>query len=255
LFPVLIFKIKFMKRIFSILGAFFCLISIAKAQNLKVAVISLSSNREVTTSGFQDLTIKFGLTNGDVFKVNDELERFKAYVFTDLAKEFPFRLLDEKKITENAIFQSYKTRMIPKILGIDPMDSRLTYQGYSGVSGLTKKNMDSLVLMIDSLNAAMTITVDYMIAAKAMLGNTGTAGAQAKAEICLWLPSGKRLMRLGGIGYSNISYKIALGQIVSDRTNIPEALKEASEALMKDLKENLPGQVKKLSKKLEKLQD
>lgn len=225
----------------------------ANSQVNKVAVVAISANDGLRTEGFEDIAINTmsDLYMGQDFNITEELEAFKNYLNTDLAKEFPFELMDEATIINNETFISFKNTYAES--GAGKLSKRLPYDGYSQYLGLYKKLTTQLSEIFPEADAFMVVELNFSIAPKAMVGGNGAAGGKAKATISLYHKTGKRIMYLGASGISESSIKVVAGQIVSDRSEIPGTLKEGSEKLYVDMKENLPKKIEKMKKKLSKI--
>lgn len=242
-----------MKKLFLVLTLALSVLC-AEAQMNKVAVVGISANNEINTVGFNDLTLNEiqGLFTGTEFNIDEELARFKDYLLNDLAKEFPFEIIDESTIINNegyiALKDKYQKGLIARIT------KRTPAEGYAPLQGFKKSQLDSLSEMFESANAFMIVRLEYNIGAKTMINGNGKAGGQASVDIELWLPSMKRIMRLGAKGMSDVGFTVIAQQITSNRDKIPQALKEASDELFVEMKANLPKRIKKMNKKLAKLE-
>jgi hypothetical protein len=239
---------KFLLVLTLALSAFY-----ASAQVNKVAVVAISANDGLRTEGFEDVAINTmsDLFMGQDFNITEELEAFKNYLNTDLAKEFPFELMDEATVINNEKFISFKDEYAESAAG--KLSKRLPYDGYSQYLGLYKKLTSKLSEIFPEADAFMVVEINYTLAPKTMIGGNGAAGGKAKAGISLYHKTGKRIMYLGASGMSESSIKVVAGQIVSDRSEIPGTLKEGSKELYIDMKENLPKKIKKMEKKLSKI--
>lgn len=226
---------------------------IANSQVNKVAVVAISANDGLRTEGFEDIAINTmsDLFMGQDFNITEELEAFKNYLYTDLAKEFPFEFIDEATVINNEKFISFKDAYAES--GAGKLSKRLPYEGYSHYLGLYKKLTGELSEFFPEADAFMVVELAYTIAPKTMIGGNGAAGGKAKAIISLYHKTGKRLMVVDAQGISESSIKVVAGQIVSDRSEIPGTLKEGSEKLYVDMKENLPKKIEKMKKKLTKI--
>ncbi|MCD4832426.1 MAG: hypothetical protein K8R31_01420 [Bacteroidales bacterium] len=225
----------------------------ANSQVNNVAVIAISANEGLRTEGFEDVAINTmsDLYMGQDFNITEELETFKTYLYTDLAKEFPFELMDEATVINNEKFVAFKDSYAESAGG--KISKRLPYEGYSHYLGLYKKLTGQLSEIFPEADAFMVVEINFTLAPKTMVGESGAAGGKAKANISLYHKSGKRIMYVGAMGISESSIKVVAGQIVSDRSEIPGTLKEGSEKLYIDMKESLPKKIKKMEKKLLKI--
>ena len=226
---------------------------LANSQVNKVAVIAISVNDGLRTEGFEDVAINTmsDLYMGQDFNITEELEAFKIYLYAELAKEFPFEFIDEATIINNEKFVAFKDSYAETAAA--KLSKRITYEGYSNYLGLYKKLTGQLSEIFPEADAFMVVELNFTVAAKTMIGGNGAAGGKAKATISLYHKSGKRIMYVGAMGISDSSIKVVAGQIVSDRSEIPGTLKEGSEKLYVDMKENLPKKIKKMEKKLSKI--
>lgn len=225
------------------------------AQMNKVAVVGITSNNEVSTVGFEDLTINQiqGIFSSTEFNIETEAARFKEYLFSELSKEFPFEFIDEATIINNEKYIAFKDAYQDKLFV--KLSKRTPAEGYASISGFTRTQLDSLSQMFESANAFMVIKLDYNLGAKTLINGNGKAGGMATVHIELWLPNMKRIMVLNAKGMSNVGFTVIAQQITSNRDKISQSLKEASDQLFVDMKENLPKQIKKMNKKLAKLEE
>ncbi len=225
----------------------------ANSQVNKVAVVSLSANDGLRTEGFEDVAINTmsDLFMGQDFNITEELEAFQAYLYAELAKEFPFEFMDEATVINNEKFIAWKDAYA-ETAGAK-LSKRLTYEGYSNYLGLYKKTTEQLSEIFPEADAFMVVELNYTIAAKTMIGGNGAAGGKAKAQISLYHKTGKRIMYVGAMGMSESSLKVVMQQITSNRDEIPSMLKEGSVELYVDMKENLPKKIEKMKKKLAKI--
>lgn len=243
-----------MKKIFLVLTLALS-VFYTEAQMNKVAVVGISANNEISTVGFDDLTLNQiqGIFTSTEFNIDEELARFKEYLLNDLSKEFPFEIIDEASVINNKSYIAFKDAYQDKLFV--KLAKRSPAEGYASLQGFTKSQLDSLSDMFESANAFMVVRLDYNIGAKTMINGNGKAGAQASVDIELWLPSMKRIMRLSAKGMSDVGFTVVAQQITSNRDKIPQALKEASDELFVEMKENLPKRIKKMNKKLAKLEE
>jgi len=241
-----------MKKIFLVLTLVLT-VFYANSQVNNVVVVAISANDGLRTEGFEDIAINTmsDLYMGQDFNITEELDQFKAYLYGDLAKEFPFTLVDEATVINNEKFIAFKDAFAESAAG--KLSKRLPSDGYSHYAGLYKKLTEQLSEIFPEADAFMVVDLNYSVAAKTMIGGNGAAGGKAKADISLYHKSGKRIMFVGAMGMSKSSIKVVVGQIVSDRSEIPGALKEGSEELYVDMKENLPKKIEKMKKKLAKM--
>lgn len=227
----------------------------AEAQMNKVAVVGISANNEIKTVGFDDLTLNEiqGVFMSTEFNIDEELARFKDYFFNELSKEFPFEIIDEASIINNENYIAFKDAYQDKLFV--KLAKRTPAKGYASLQGFTKSQLDSLGQMFESAKAFMVVRLDYNIGAKTLINGNGKAGGLATVHVELWLPTMKRIMHLNAKGMSKIGFTVLAQQITSNRDKIPQSLKEASDELFVEMKENLPKQIKKMNKKLAKLED
>jgi hypothetical protein len=241
-----------MKKLFLVLSIAL-IYFVANSQVNKVAVVAISANDGLRTEGFEDVAINTmsDLYMGQDFNITEELDAFKNYLYNDLAKEFPFSFLDEESVINNEKFIAFKNDYAESATG--KISKRLPYEGYSHYLGLYKKLTKQLSEIFPEADAFMVVDLNYSVSPKTMIGGNGAAGGKAKATISLYHKSGKRIMNISAMGMSEASIKVVAEQIVSDRSEIPGALKEGSEELYVDMKENLPKKIKKMEKKLAKI--
>ncbi len=225
----------------------------ANSQVNNVVVVAISANDGLRTEGFEDIAINTmsDLYMGQDFNITEELDQFKTYLFGDLAKEFPFTLVDEATVINNEKFIAWKDAFAESAAG--KISKSLPCEGYSEYSGLYKKLTVQLSEIFPEADAFMVVDLHYSISAKTMIGGNGAAGGRAQAKISLYHKTGKRIMYVGATGMSESSIKVVMQQITSDRSEIPGMLKEGSDELYVDMKENLPKKIEKMKKKLAKI--
>jgi len=225
----------------------------ANSQVNNVVVVAISANDGLRTEGFEDVAINTmsDLYMGQDFNITEELDQFKTYLFSELAKEFPFTLVDEATVINNEKFIAFKEAYAESAGG--KISKRLPSEGYSHYTGLYKKLTEQLSEIFPEADAFMVVDLHYSVAAKTMIGGNGAAGGRAQATIALYHKTGKRIMNVSAMGMSESSIKVVMEQITSDRSEIPGMLKEGSTELYVDMKENLPKKIEKMKKKLEKI--
>jgi hypothetical protein len=226
-------------------------ISSATAQ-VKSVLARVSSNDELYTAGFTDISMKMVNLTSDKFSIKGELEKIKSYFYLELLKELPFEVIPEKAVLENQAFQNYVVENNSKIIAM--VNSSLAYDGYLKYLPLTKDGKAELLELFaaDGVNTLLSLDVTCYIEGKTMVANTGTAVATIKVIITLFDRGNNLLMSLEAKGQSKQTLKVVGGQITSGKDNIPEYLQEASVALFEDMTSKLPKAIKKFEKKLAK---
>jgi len=231
-------------------------ISQASAQVKKVAVIGLSSNTVVRTEGFEDIGLHAmaDLFMGKEFNVQQEMVRFRDYLYGDLAELFPFELMTETELAENSDYQAFLNEVndgaltkVSKLIERAPLDGYTVYQGLPG------NKVEALNKCLPEADAYMLVSLTYSISAKMMVNGNGKAGAKAHAQIQLYYKTGKNIMHLTASDMSDQGFVVVAEQVTSNRDKIPAAMQEASDALFETMPDALPKKIKKMKKKLAKI--
>jgi len=229
---------------------------LSNAQVKKVAIVGLSSNTVVRTDGFEDvgLTALADLFMGKEFNVQNEMVRFRDYLYGDLAEEFPFELVPEETLLANEQYAEFRKEVDESALTkISKLVEREALEGYTVYQGLTKKKIEELSKIFPDADAFMVVPLSYSIASKMMVNGNGKAGAKAQAQIYLYHKSGKNIMRLSSSGMSDQGFVVVAEQITSNRDKIPAAMQEASDDLFEEMPKDLPKRIKKMKRKLSKI--
>jgi hypothetical protein len=226
------------------------------AQLKNVALIALSSDKKISTQEISatDVNLVMDLANKDKFDLEKTLEAFRIEFYDNLRKEFPFPILDHEKVVNN---EKFKGLVADSQNGnfASLLASRISSPGYANYTLISKKLTPEFLnaFSADGVDAFMYVTLDYGFAAKLLIQGTGTCNIMATATMTIYNSKSKLIFIIKSQGTSDTAVKVAAGNVVAGSEKMPEMLKEASDKLFIDIKNDLPKRIKKMEKRLAKL--
>ncbi|GHU94933.1 hypothetical protein FACS1894156_3770 [Bacteroidia bacterium] len=212
----------------------------------------IGANRTLNMeSGINDVALRVQEFSSDKFNTLNEVNKIKDFIYNELAKEFPFTLLQESDILANEKYQTYVKEANAKGLAVveKVANDRVVPEGYLVQEYL---NPEEVIACFDGVNAVMVVRISLSLTPTVLVYGNGSAKAKILVNIKLLNQKSKTLMAVNSYSLSEQSFGIAAGQITSNRDNITVALGEASDNLFKDMRERLPKAIKKFEKKLVK---
>jgi hypothetical protein len=237
-----------MKKKF-VLGLVFCVAVFVSNAQVTAVVSSIGSNKNlVMGSGIDDVALTIQSISSDKFNTLNEVNKIKDFVFNELSKDFPFKIVPESDVLANENYQVFVTEMNAKFTTENAKNEREVPEGYLNY----QRYPIQVLSYFAGANAVMSINVGLSLEPSAMYGTSGSAKAKIYITIELVSPKNKSLMKINAVGTSAQTLGILAGQIVKNRDKIPEALVEASDNLFKEMREKLPKAIKKFEKKLAK---
>jgi len=203
---------------------------------------------------------------GDLIQMSDN-EKFNTQkitgdlrdlIFNDLSKEFPFEFIPQDSIINNTDYQALikdpSAFMEAATFGNASAEEPLN--GYMLFNYISNKMEKKLFEIFPQADAIMIVDLEFFLEASTLLLNTtiGPANAASYANFKLIDKSGKKIMTLRGNGVNeDDKVKVAANQIVKNKEFIPDYMLKAIEILFADIKANIPKQVQKMYKKLDKI--
>lgn len=247
-----------MKKSLSISLLLLFLNTIALSQDKKVAVVTFYVNKYIGTDqlgGAASMVAGVAtLAEDPNFDLTSVLNNFHDVFFTEYAEAFPFELLPEEQVINNADYQAYES------IGGESEDvdrdkffqQFIAFEGYKPLAeyilaGKNKNERQMLEIFNDQVDGVMFVYLDYNFV-KGAFGLT--ANIQAYARMKLWNKEGKRVFVLNESANSKKSVASIGGIPVMDTDELLPLCEDASQRLFADLGKRIGKIVKKANKKL-----
>ncbi|MCF8297280.1 MAG: hypothetical protein K9J13_07040 [Saprospiraceae bacterium] len=225
----------------------------AVAQINNVAVISVWANRSVDASEFGGLSMAIEhLSKDDNFKLDHLLARVHDELFTAYAKEFPFKLIDEKTILETDGYNGIMDNVTLKFQEwqVTTYGDYLAVESRSPIRN-TNAIEDALKLYKDA-DGVMVVILDYKLKKKQEMMGFGTAVVEAYVNIQLFNKEGKSILKIKERAESDDKFKFAMGGGVFETDEIQKLCDQSTTNLLKDMYDILPKRLAKMKKRMAK---
>ena len=247
------------KTILTIVTAFFICSSIIAQKKVAVVTFYVDKNIDFSSlTGAAGLAATLGsLAEDPAFDLKPALDEFHKAFFEDLAKEFPFEIIDEGIVINNEEYKAYKN------VGTDAADeskgllqSYITADGYKPLIEVNKLSNDKYQAELDMLkifkdvDGVMFIRMDYSFVQKMAIGGTGTAGMNAWFRMKLWNKEGKKVFAKNESATSKKTVAMVGGVPVTEPAKLIPLCKSANDKLLADLRKKMGKLVSKVDKKL-----
>ncbi len=247
-----------MKKSLSLCLIMLLFASVTLAQQKKVAVVTFYVNKYIGTDqlgGAASLVAGVAtLAEDPDFDLTSVLNNFHDVFFDEYAAAFPFELLPEEQVLNNADYQAFES------IGGETADvdrdkffqQFIAYEGYKPLAeyilaGKNKNERQMLEIFKDQVDGVMFVYLDYNFV-KGAFGLT--ANIQAYARMKLWNKEGKRVFTLNEFANSKKSVAAIGGIPVMDTDELLPLCEDASQRLFADLGKKIGKIVKKANKKL-----
>ena len=236
------------KTIFILLVIIFC--SEAQAQK-KVALVNFSVNKEIGPGDFgtnaglvSEITVLAANNNFDLQSVFDSF--YKSFN-DDFAKGFPFQLLPENDVLNNAENQAYD----PKY---DKAMYVLSKQGYKNLArpllGMGKADKDAMASIFKtSADGVLMVFIGFELEKMAVMG-VGVVKIKAFYNMICYDKEGKKVFDINEKGISKKSLPLVAGIPIMDKEKVQPMCEDAADQLLKELQGTLKKVVSKSAKKL-----
>ncbi|MGB3465936.1 MAG: hypothetical protein WBA74_11730 [Cyclobacteriaceae bacterium] len=252
-----------MKTKFIVVLLMLCAFYQANAQRKKVAVVTFYVNKHIGFEALGGGAALAGsiasLSEDPKFDLTSVLNNFHDVFFTEYAEQFPFDLLPEEEVLNNAEYQDYVSNF-----GETNDEERdklfqqyITYEGYKPLietASLGNKNLKAksnemrmLEIFEGKVDGVMFVYLDYGFVKKSM---GLAAGIQAYARMKLWNTEGKKVFKINEVATSKKSVPVVAGVPVMKVDKLLPLCENASEELIEDLGKRLKKIAGKADKKL-----
>ena len=250
-----------MKRL-KLLSAFLLIVicSSTYAQK-KVAVVTFYVDKHINFSALSGNAAlaanMMTLSEDPDFNLQPILEEFHKVFMEELAKEFPFEIVDERMVLDNEEYKKYEnwgTDGADADKGI--MQRYLTVPGYKPLIEFSSLSKDKHRAELDMLkifgdvDGVMFIRLDYSFISKVAIGGMGAAGMNAWFRMKLWNKEGKKVFAKNESATSKKTVAIVAGIPVTDPEEILPMCQDANARLIADLRKKMAKLAGKVAKKL-----
>ena len=225
----------------------------AFAQIDSVAVISVWANRSIDASDFQGLSMAIeNLSRNENFKLDSMLSKVHDELFDAYAKEFPFKLMDEKEVLDNDDYSQILENTTLKLSEwqVSAYENYLAIESRSPVRN--KKAITNALQLFKKADGVMIVILHYRLKKKTEIVGFGTAVVEAYVNIQLFDRDGKSVLKIKERAESNETFKFALGGEVFEVEEIQKLCEQSTTNLLKDMYEILPKRLIKMKKKISK---
>ncbi len=237
-----------MKKILLILVSLSFVVAL-NAQINKVALVSIYGNKQIDASDFGTVGAIKTLGHDPAFDLSGIITDVKDRIYNDLAKDFPFTMLEEDKLVGNEQYVQLAKETESKI-------SKLFYicpEGYYFIPN-TKKNIAALydIFQPEGVDGFMYVSVDYSLHKVIQAMGFGTAKVSATITMWIYDKSGKKIFMMSVYQTSDESIKFALGGNAMEADKIIPLCEDATNKAFIRMKEKLPKKIAKMAKKVNK---
>jgi len=215
----------------------------------KVAVVTFYADKQVDLKdvGLGGATIITDLANDPTFNLQPILQQYHDKFFKDFASKFPFELLPETAVIENAAYQAFTPEFQPGYA----TNSFTTIAGYKPATpNYGKDNVKKLVSAFSDADGIMFVYVTFALNKGFGVGGTATTKMQAYTNIVLYNKKGEKVFTINEHANSSKTGMMVGGVPVMKSDKILPMCESALTELMKDLDKRLQKIVDKSGKKL-----
>lgn len=242
-----------MKKINLILACIFAVLFLSTkviAQEKKVALVTFYCDKKIGGTGMGPAGES--LMKDPNFNLQPILNKAYTRFTTEFAKDFPFKLVDQKIVSENPQYKSYQSRFlvdtskgINKAMGIQYAMVDGFIWAYSGGPLVKVENRDEVNLyqiLKDNCDGVMLVYIDYEITP----GMGGfSANITAYFNMTLWDKNGKKVFTIRESGASKKKVAAVGGIPVMSVEKIQPLCEDATDVLFAELQ----GKINKIVKK------
>jgi hypothetical protein len=255
-----------MKKIFFLfLGIFVLTWMPVSGQNKRVAVVTFFVDKYIDaskiTADARNMNTEQTMRDDPNFDLRPLLNDFYDTFTKKYAKEFPFKLVDEKEVTGNPAYQAYNG-----LDGIEDQDSIDFYEeaihdrfisidGYkvflSGGNLLRSWRTEAQMMKIfNDVDGLLFVYMSYGYEPKVSIGGMGNAGIRAYMHMDLFNKDAKKVFKLEEHATSKKGVPLINGVPIMTTAKVLPLCANATEILLKDMTKELPKLVKKINKNL-----
>lgn len=238
----------------------FCLIalfasSFAVAQKKKVAVFTFYANKMVE---FNELGAGFDFLLQDILQLRDDpnfnltpiLNTYHDNFFNDYSKEFPFELLPESEVLNNADYQNFTPKFDVKNYDAANYlmhgNYKYIYEGFMGQANEVAMSK----MFADKADGVMFVYVNFAFEKGFGIGSTMTIKMRATTRVALYNKTGEKVFAFYENERSKKTGVMVGGVPVVKPEKILPMCESALQELMGDLRKRIAKIVKKSDVKL-----
>ena len=238
----------------------FCLIalfasSFAVAQKKKVAVFTFYANKMVE---FNELGAGFDFLLQDILQLRDDpnfnltpiLNTYHDNFFNDYSKEFPFELLPESEVLNNADYQDFTPKFDVKNYDAANYlmhgNYKYIYEGFMGQAN----EVAMAKMFADKADGVMFVYVNFAFEKGFGIGSTMTIKMRATTRVALYNKTGEKVFAFYENERSKKTGVMVGGVPVVKPEKILPMCESALQELMGDLRKRIAKIVKKSDVKL-----
>ena len=233
---------------------FFQLSLTAQDAEKKVALTTFFVDRQIDVSDLSGnaafVANILTMAKDSNFNLQPVLDDFKNNFFTSYAQQFPFSLMPESEILENADYQAFEESIpFDFVRPLTPDGYKVMYPG-GILQRKENRNQNEMLRMFPTADGVMYVFMNYAFVKKIAIGGMGTAGIRAFCSIWLYNKEGKNVFRIYESANSKGTVGMVAGVPIVSVDKILPLCHDASANLFEDLKGKLPKIAKKAAKKL-----
>lgn len=256
-----------MKKIFYLTFILFLAANITFGQKKRIAVVTfyvdkyINADKIVETS--RQSTYEKTKEDDPRFDLRPILESFHETFMKKYVKQFPFEVVPEKEIVNNAMYKAYRG-----LDGVEDQDSVdnlseaindrfIAIDGYNvlltGGNMLRSWRTESHLLKIledVDIDGVMFVSMSYAWEPKVAFGGLGNAGIRTYINMDLFNKEAKKVFSLEEYATSKKGVALISGAPVFNYDKLLPMCSSATDELLDDLNKKLPKYIKKVDKKL-----
>ena len=236
-------------------------LSISAFSQKKVAVTTFMMNKKVQPGdlglGAEALKKATSLADNPSFNLNPMLDQLHKTFFNDLAKKFPFELIDEQEVVGSQGYKDYELQFDEeKGLNKAILSFYIHKDGYrflregGKLTAREKRDEINMLEIFPEADGIMFVQMWFAFAKKIAIGGTGSAGINAYFNMQLYNREGKKVFRYREFATSKKSVGIVAGIPVMDVNKIMPLCESSFERMLEKMEKDIPKLVKKVDKKL-----
>ena len=215
----------------------------------KVAVVTFYADKQVGLKdiGLEAVSLVTDLKNDPNFNLSPLVQQFHDKFFAEYSKKFPFTLVPETTVTENAVYQAFKPEFEK---GFDATRF-VTAPGYKAITpNYGKANTDAMTKLFSDYDGVMYIYITFELNKGFGMGGTATTKMQAYTNIVLYNKKGDKVFTINEHANSKKTGMMVAGVPVMKSDKILPMCQSALDELMSDLDKSIQKIIDKSAKKL-----
>eukprot|EP01012_Entosiphon_sulcatum_P032426 TRINITY_DN41244_c0_g1_i1.p1 TRINITY_DN41244_c0_g1~~TRINITY_DN41244_c0_g1_i1.p1 ORF type:complete len:243 (-),score=24.79 TRINITY_DN41244_c0_g1_i1:81-809(-) len=221
-------------------------------QEKKVAVVSFYTVKQIGLTQFNTAATIAAVTKlGDDpnFNMAPMLQSFHKQFFEDYSKSFPFQLLPEQEVLNNADYKNFAPSGSGGT-GLLKDNTNLPIEGYKVLLDVVgNKDEKGLLKIFNQVDGIMKVYIDFDLV-KIGIGGMGVVKVEAFTNIVLYDKKGDKVFSVRESAKSKGVSPLVAGVPVLTPEKILPMCESALTELMADLQKRLPKIIKKADSKL-----